>query len=47
MMALPHCGPVMLHKHYYRSIMDIADVKVGVLGRREMEYLDGIRMLKH
>jgi hypothetical protein len=27
--------------------MDIADVKVGVLGRREMEYLDGIRMLKH
>jgi hypothetical protein len=39
-----HFGMPMLRKHYYRSTIYIADVRVGVLGRREMEYLDGIRV---
>ncbi len=36
-----------MRKHYYSYVMDIYDLKVGVLGRRKMEHVDGIRMLKH
>ncbi|MCJ7455546.1 hypothetical protein MUP07_02220 [Candidatus Bathyarchaeota archaeon] len=37
----------MKRKHYYSYVMHIYDLKVEVLGRRKMEHVDDIRMLKH